>query len=166
MEDTSQDMNSKQSEDKLDEQMVANLIDLSDNTSMKNVYDKSLSNIKFCDDIGSQREESNAFQVLMSHSKPIQYKSLPQQSIEDIEFNKKSVDVKLKFKHKEKLIALANKKGYFKRKLADEEESERIERNIENRIKLFKHDNGKDDNIELPIKNNRQFSGSLLDYFR
>lgn len=168
MENISQDVNSKTNKNKLDEQVVMNLIDSSDEeTPLKNVHDESLSDVKFCDDIGFQREESNAFQVLMSHSKPIQYKSPPQQSIEDVKFNEKSSDVKeLKSKHKERLIALADKKGYSKRKLADAEESERIEQNIENRVKLFKCDNRKDDTTELSIKSNKQLSGSLLDYFR
>jgi len=89
-----------------------------DNT--KNINDRNLSNVEFCDEIDSQREESNAFQVLMNRSKPIQYKVLPQQSTEDVECKQKALDEakELKSKYKEKLIALADKKGYLKKKIA------------------------------------------------
>jgi len=130
------------------------------------------SNIEFHNEIGSQREESNAFQVLMSRSKPIQYKLPPQQPIEDIESKEKSDYVKeLKSKCKEKLIALADKKGYSKRKMMEIEEGEKIEKNIENRMKFFKSESKdniihkKDSSFELSIKTNKQ-SGNLLDYFR
>ncbi|XP_032669231.1 ATPase family AAA domain-containing protein 5 [Odontomachus brunneus] len=168
MENVSQDINSRTSKNKLDEQTVMDLIDSSNDIPMKNDDDshESLSDVKLCDDIGTQREESNAFQVLMSRSKPIQYKLPLQQSIEDVKLNEKSSDAKeLKSKHKERLITLADKKGYSKRKLADAEESERIEKSIEDRVKLFKRDNRKDDSTDLSIKSNRQLSGSLLDYF-
>ncbi|XP_011147806.2 replication factor C subunit 1 isoform X1 [Harpegnathos saltator] len=162
MKNISQDINNEIDKNK----QIVNLIDSSNDILMENIHDRGLSNAKFCDDIGSQREESNAFQVLMSRSKPIQYKSLPQQSVEDIECNIKSSDIKeLKAKHKEKLIALADKKGYSKRKLAETEEGEKIEKNIENRLKFFKGDNGNNDNSALSIKNNKQLSGSLLNYF-
>ncbi|XP_070152901.1 enhanced level of genomic instability 1 isoform X3 [Polyergus mexicanus] len=127
---------------------------------------------KLCNEVDSRREESNAFQVLMNRSKPIQYKELPQQSIEDIENKKKLDDVKeLRSRHKEKLIVLADKKGYLKRKIAEMEEGERIEKNIENRMRFFKSDVTDDitckrnDSIGLSIKNNKQQSGNLLDYF-
>ncbi|KAL6261962.1 hypothetical protein P5V15_007045 [Pogonomyrmex californicus] len=136
--------------------------------SNKSVIEINESNIEFHDEIGSQQEESNAFQVLMNHSKPIQYK--PQQPVEDIESKDKLDDAKeLKSKRKEKLIALADKKGYTKRKMMEIEENERIEKNIESRIRFLKGDNKsniihkKDNNIEL--KNNKQLSGNLLDYF-
>lgn len=160
------DMNSITGENKLDEQIVVDLIASSNDTPMKNIHDKSLLSAKFCDDVGSQREESNAFQVLMNRSRPVQYKS-PPQTTEDTECNEKSDAVKeLRSKHKDRLIALADKKGYSKRKLADAEEGARIEKNIENRLKLFKSDNGKVDSTELSVKNNKQLSGSLLNYFR
>lgn len=131
-------------------------------------------NTGFHNDIGTQREESNAFQVLMKRAKPLQYKSSPQQLVEMFESKEKLEDVKeLKSKRKEKLIALADKRGYSKRKIAETEEGQKIERNIENRIRIFKSDNkaqaaikDKDDNSELSIKNNKQLSGNLLDYFR
>ncbi|XP_050460172.1 uncharacterized protein LOC126856044 isoform X2 [Cataglyphis hispanica] len=127
---------------------------------------------KLCNEVGSQREESNAFQVLMNRSKPIQYKELSPQSIEDIENKEKLDDIKeLRSRHKEKLIALADKKGYSKRKIAEMEEGERIEKNIENRMRFFKSDvtddiaHKRNDSIGLSIKNNKQQSGNLLDYF-
>lgn len=164
MQNISQNVNSETNKSKLDGK-IEDLIDSFSDTSIKNIHKESLSNAKFCDDIGSQREESNAFQVLMSRGKPIQYKS--PQPIDNIECNEKSGDTReLKSKCKERLVALADKKGYSKRKLADAEEGEKIEKNIENRLKLFKSDNGKDDSTELSIKNNRQLSGSLLNYFR
>jgi len=156
-------------EQELNEQHIN--LDYSSNNSIINLNAEIESNIEFYNEIGSQREESNAFQVLMSHSKSIQYK-LPPQSIEDIESKEKSDYVKeLKSKCKEKLIALADKKGYSKRKMVEIEEGERIEKNIENRMKFFKSESKdstihkKDGNIELSIKTNKQ-SGNLLDYFR
>ncbi|XP_014472510.1 PREDICTED: ATPase family AAA domain-containing protein 5 [Dinoponera quadriceps] len=161
----SQGENGETHGNKLDEQIVVDLIDSSDDTPIKSVHDGGLANARFCDD-DSQREESNAFQVLMSRGKPIQYKTPPQQSVE-AECHEKSSEAKeLRSKRKEKLIALADKKGYLKRKLTDAEEGERIERNIENRMKIFKsNNNGKDDGAELSIKNNKQLSGGLLNYF-
>lgn len=129
-------------------------------------------NVEFCNIIGSQREESNAFQLLMNRDKPIQYKLLPQESMEDIKYKEKLDNIKeLRAKHKEKIIALADKKGYSKKKIAEMEESERIEKNIENRMRFFKSNIAddstpkRDDNIGFSIKNNKQ-SGNLLDYFR
>lgn len=137
-----------------------------------NLETGNASNAEFCNEIGSQREESNAFQVLMNRGKPIQYKSPPQQSMEDVECLKEKLDVKeLKSRHKERLIALADKKGYSKRKIAEMEEGEKIEKNIENRMRYFKSDTmgdityKKDDGIGLSIKNNKQQSGNLLNYF-
>ncbi|XP_072748662.1 uncharacterized protein Elg1 [Anoplolepis gracilipes] len=127
---------------------------------------------ELCNEIGSQRDESNAFQVLMNRSKPIQYKLLSQQPMENIENKEKLVDTKeLRSRHKEKLIALADKKGYSKRKIAEMEEGEKIEKDIENRMRFFKSDvtsdntHKKDSSIGLSIKNNKQQSGNLLDYF-
>jgi len=155
-------------ERKLNNQIVMNLNgSLNDNVNSKH---ETESNIEFYDEIDSQRRESNAFQVLMSHSKPIQYKSLPQQSIEDSENKEKSDLKEFRSRCKEKLIALADKKGYSKKKIAEMEEGERIEKNIENRIRFFKGENKsniyeKDNSFELSIKTNKQ-SGNLLDYFR
>lgn len=145
-------------------------IDSSPNNNVINFNDETESNIEFYNQVGSQREESNAFQVLMNRSKPIQYKLPPQQSIEDSESKEKSEKElkELKSKCKEKLIALADKKGYSKRKMAEMEEGERIEKNIENRIRFFKGESKsniihKSNSFEL--KNTKQ-SGNLLNYFR
>lgn len=161
-----------QNRKELSEQFIIDLDTSNDST--KNINEaKNVSNIELCNEVDSQREESNAFQVLMNRSKPIQYKELPQQSIEDIENKKKLDDVKeLRSRHKEKLIVLADKKGYSKRKIAEMEEGERIEKNIENRMRFFKSDvtdditHKRNDSIGLSIKNNKQQSGNLLDYFR
>ncbi|XP_011337691.1 uncharacterized protein LOC105279536 isoform X2 [Ooceraea biroi] len=147
------------------------ILDLDDDPSndAKNIDDKDTSNAELCNEAGSQREESNAFQLLMNRSKPIQYKSPLPQPVEEVELKEKITE--LKSKRKEKLIALADKKGYSKKKLAELEEGERIEKNIEDRMRVFKGDNKdnvthrKDENIELPLKNNKQHSGNLLDYF-
>jgi hypothetical protein len=148
------------------------IIDLDDNSNdAKDFDDENASEIYDIEshDADSQREESNAFQVLMNRNKPIQYKSVLSQPIEE-ELKEKIIE--LKSKRKEKLMILADKKGYSKRKLAELEEAERIEKNIEDRMKFFK-DNSKndvilkkDDNIELSLRNNKQVSGNLLDYFR
>ncbi|KYN10078.1 PREDICTED: replication factor C subunit 1 [Trachymyrmex cornetzi] len=152
-------------EQKLNNQIVMNLNgSLNDNV---NSEDETKSNIELCDEIGSQRKESNAFQVLMNHSKPIQYKS-PQQSIEDSENKEKSDSKEFRSRCKEKLIALADKKGYSRKKIAEMEEGEKIEKNIENRIRFFKGESKSNthekDSFELSIKTNKQ-SGNLLDYF-
>jgi len=152
-------------EKKLNEQIVG--IDISSSSVINDGP-----NIEFHDEIGSQREESNAFQVLMSRGKPIQYKSPPQHSIEDIESKEKSDYVKeLRSKCKEKLIALADKKGYSKRKMMEIEEGEKIEKNIENRIRFLKGESKsniihkKDNSFEVSIKNTKP-PGNLLNYFR
>ncbi|KAM0737079.1 Enhanced level of genomic instability 1 [Formica fusca] len=160
-----------QNRKELSEQFIIDLDTSNDST--KNINEaKNVSNVELHNEVDSQREESNAFQVLMNRSKPIQYKELPQQSIEDIENKKKLDDVKeLRSRHKEKLIVLADKKGYSKRKIAEMEEGERIEKNIENRMRFFKSDvtdditHKRNDSIGLSIKNNKQQSGNLLDYF-
>ncbi|XP_077278918.1 enhanced level of genomic instability 1 [Temnothorax americanus] len=154
-------------EDGLDEQIVDT--DSFPNNSVINFSDETESNVEHSE-IDSQREESNAFQVLMSRSKPIRYK-LPRQSTEDYENKDKSDNAKeLKSKYKEKLIALADKKGYSKRKMAEIEEGERIEKNIENRTRVFKGENKtnvihkKDNSFEASTKSTKQ-SGNLLNYF-
>ncbi|KAG5348082.1 ATAD5 protein, partial [Acromyrmex charruanus] len=152
-------------EQKLNNQIVMNLNGcLNDNVNSK---DETESSIEFHDEVDSQRKESNAFQVLMSRSKPIQYKSPPQQPIEDSENKEKSKEFRSRCK--EKLIALADKKGYSRKKIAEMEEGEKIEKNIENRIRFFKGENKsnileKDNSFELSIKTNKQ-SGNLLNYF-
>ncbi|KAG5314528.1 ATAD5 protein, partial [Pseudoatta argentina] len=152
-------------EQKLNNQIVMNLNgSLNDNVNSK---DETESSIEFHDEVDSQRKESNAFQVLMSRSKPIQYKSPPQQPIEDSENKEKSKEFRSRCK--EKLIALADKKGYSRKKIAEMEEGEKIEKNIENRIRFFKGENKsnileKDNSFELSIKTNKQ-SGNLLNYF-
>lgn len=155
-------------EKELNEQIVADTNNSPDN-SIINFNDETVkSDIEFHNEIGSQREESNAFQVLMSRSKPIQYKLPP---IEDIESKEKSDYAKeLRSKCKEKLITMADKKGYSKRKITEMEESEKIEKNIQNRMRFFKGESKnniqkKDNSFEVSIKNTKQ-SGNLLNYFR
>ncbi|XP_017759978.1 PREDICTED: ATPase family AAA domain-containing protein 5 [Eufriesea mexicana] len=118
------------------------------------------------DKIENIREESNAFQILMSRNKTGQCISpikLPQK--EEINI-KKSEECKEKLKHsKEKLVALADKKGYSKRKLIEMEEGEKIEQMIQNRIKFFKGEDKKDNSISTTVLNHKQPAGSLLNYF-
>lgn len=119
-------------------------------------------------EIENSREESNAFQILMNRNKVVQYASpikvLPQN--EEVN-SRKSEEYREKLKRsKEKLIALADKKGYSKRKLAEMEEGEKIEQIIQNRIKLFKGEEKKDSNMSTTILNHKQSGGSLLNYFR
>ncbi|CAG5093496.1 Similar to ATAD5: ATPase family AAA domain-containing protein 5 (Homo sapiens) [Cotesia congregata] len=88
------------------------------------------------------REEPNAFHVLMTRNKPgkiICTKKSTDEGEEDQLEIKNSQDLKSKLKqNKEKLITLADKKGYTKRKLREKEEEEIIEKQVENRIKMFK----------------------------
>ena len=113
------------------------------------------------------REESNAFQILMNRNKMVHcvspVKLFPQN--EEIT-NKKSEEYREKLKRsKEKLIALADKKGYSKRKLAEMEEAEKIEQMIQSRVKLFKGEEKKN-NLSTTVLNQKHSPGSLLNYFR
>ncbi|XP_076632832.1 enhanced level of genomic instability 1 isoform X1 [Colletes latitarsis] len=113
-------------------------------------------------------KESNAFQIIMSrNNKSIQ--QTPQirvlsQNKEIDAGNSEEYKEKLK-RSKEKLIALADKKGYSKRKLFELEESEKVERIIQNRIKAFKKEEKKD-NVRSTVLSQRQPQGNLLNYFR
>lgn len=113
------------------------------------------------------REESNAFQILMNRNKvshcvsPV--KLFPQN---EEATNKKAEEYREKLKRsKEKLIALADKKGYSKRKLAEMEEAEKIEQIIQSRVKLFKGEEKKN-NASTTVLNHKHSPGSLLNYFR
>lgn len=97
----------------------------------------------------SAREESNAFQLLMTRNKPIKYLTTKELTPEDeiLEIQKKE-ESKAKLKQtKEKIIILADKKGYSKRKLAEKEEDEKMEKILENRAKMFKKNPETDNNI-------------------
>ncbi|XP_043527422.1 ATPase family AAA domain-containing protein 5 [Frieseomelitta varia] len=112
------------------------------------------------------REESNAFQILMNRNKVVHcvspVKLFPQN--EEVT-NKKSEEYREKLKRsKEKLIALADKKGYSKRKLAEMEEAEKIEQMIQSRVKLFKGEEKKN-NLSTTVLNHKHSPGSLLNYF-
>lgn len=120
------------------------------------------------DGLESSQDESNAFQILMSRNKPSQNISLTKLFPQNEELcSRKSEEQKEKLKRsKEKLVALADKKGYSKRKLVEMEESDKIERTIQDRIKLFKGEEKKDSCVSATILNQKQPSGSLLNYFR
>lgn len=145
--------------------------DASINNTLKNkeVIDNiELIDINSNDKTESIREESNAFQILMSRNKTGQcispIKLLPQK--EEINI-KKSEEYKEKLKQsKEKLVALADRKGYSKRKLIEVEEGEKIEQMIQNRIKFFKGEEKTDNSISTAVLNHKQPAGSLLNYFR
>ncbi|KZC10574.1 ATPase family AAA domain-containing protein 5 [Dufourea novaeangliae] len=111
-------------------------------------------------------EESNAFQILMSRNKQIQNIShIKVLENEDVN-TKKSEEYKAKLKRsKERLIVLADKKGYSKRKLSEIQEGGKIEHIIQNRIKVFKEDEKKGNNVGATIFSQTQTCGSLLNYF-
>lgn len=123
-----------------------------------------------CADVAKvEREESNAFQVLMTRKKPVQYIVPTPMSPEDEELAARIArDSKIKIKeNRERLIALADKKGYSKRKLGETEEAERIERRLEKRAKVFRVNGRKDDEEEgSPPSGRRVMPGSLHNYFR
>ncbi|XP_066602918.1 enhanced level of genomic instability 1 [Prorops nasuta] len=107
-------------------------------------------------------KESNAFQILMTQSKPIHY---IEQNCSPIKSSEELFEVQKKLKScREKLTSLADKKGYSKRKLAELNEGNKIEKAIENRIKAYKVDN-KRNNLESPVNNQKHSSCSLLNYF-
>ncbi|KAG8038902.1 hypothetical protein G9C98_003209 [Cotesia typhae] len=88
------------------------------------------------------KEGPNAFHLLMTRNKPGKIvctkKSTDEAEEDQIEI-KNSQELKNKLKqNKEKLITLADKKGYTKRKLCEKEEEEIIEKQVENRVKMFK----------------------------
>ncbi|XP_063994819.1 enhanced level of genomic instability 1 [Diachasmimorpha longicaudata] len=107
---------------------------------------------------------SNAFQVLMTRSKPVQYLTQkPMSPEEEAAATKKNQEVKSKMRqNKERLTALADKKGYNKRKLAEAEEAERIEKRLENRAKVFKRLKKEEDTSG---NQNQRYSGGLHNYF-
>ncbi|XP_076242748.1 enhanced level of genomic instability 1 isoform X2 [Calliopsis andreniformis] len=112
-------------------------------------------------------EGSNAFQILMSRNKVTQQISPTKLTVPNEEVNiKKSEESKERLRRsKEKLIALADKKGYSKRKLEELEEGERVEQIIQNRIKILKMEGKKNDNENTPVLSQKQPPGSLLNYF-
>ncbi|XP_024938711.1 ATPase family AAA domain-containing protein 5 isoform X2 [Cephus cinctus] len=115
-----------------------------------------------------ERVESNAFDVLMTRNKPVELNPPPQLSPQEAEhLAKKGEETKTKLKqNKEKLTSLADKKGYAKRKLAELEESERIEKRIHNRTKMFKQEAKKDSSeIVNSSTGQRQNTHNLLNYF-
>ncbi|XP_076296984.1 enhanced level of genomic instability 1 [Lasioglossum baleicum] len=136
-------------------------------SSVKN-KDRDIGLITIDDKEDNNREESNAFQILMNRKKQSQSLSPSKLPPPDEATIKKSEEYKTKLKQtKEKLTALADKKGYSKRKLLEIEDGEKIERTIQNRIKSFTKDGKKNSNgdtnvvIQTPI----QHSSSLLNYF-
>ncbi|XP_043281457.1 ATPase family AAA domain-containing protein 5 [Venturia canescens] len=108
--------------------------------------ENSLAEINQC-----EREESNAFQVLMTRKKPVSYKSPPVPTLEEERKQEETIEEaknKLK-KNRKKLITMADKKGYTKRKINEIEEAEKIEKRLEKRAKIFKQisvDENKDRN--------------------
>lgn len=154
-------MENKISKKQLSKKIVLSVVD-SSSDDMEDVKNENVS----IDDT-REPEETNAFQVLMNRNKPIQYKSQMQQSLDDTENYEESDYIKAKkSKRKEKIVALADKRGYSNRKQAEAKESEKIEQAIEDRMRFYKSDVKNDGSNTLEIKNSKQLSGSLLDYFR
>ncbi|XP_078037453.1 enhanced level of genomic instability 1 [Augochlora pura] len=109
------------------------------------------------------REESNAFQILMNRKKQVHSLSPKKHAQTD---EAKSEEYKIKLKQtKEKLVTLADKKGYSKRKLTEIEEGEKIECTIQNRIKFFKKDATRESNEEATVVSQSQSCSNLLNYF-
>lgn len=97
----------------------------------------------------SPREETaNAFDVMMTRSKPARYKILQTPSPSEAELEVlKSKEYRITLEErKQRLIALADQKGYSKRKHAELEEAELIENKLKKRAKLFRRE---DDGGEL-----------------
>ncbi|XP_053981317.1 ATPase family AAA domain-containing protein 5 isoform X1 [Hylaeus volcanicus] len=109
-------------------------------------------------------EESNAFKIIMSSNKPMQRISPTKLPSPTDETTRNTEEYRKKIKRsKERLIALADKKGYSKRKLSEIEEGEKVDRIIQNRIKAFKMGEKKD-NVSTPVLTQRQPHG-ILNYF-
>ena len=147
---------------------VGNCVNL--NSTFRNSEDidvVDLISVNSSDNEDNNSEESNVFQILMNRNKPAQQASPTKLSPQSEEGNAtKSEEYKEKLKRcKEKLIALADKKGYSKKKLAEVEEGERIEQTIQNRVKAFTTEGKKDGNMSATVLSQKQPSGSLLNYF-
>lgn len=142
--------------------------DISLNSVFKNNNDIDIIDLQNTDSSDTNEyyhEESNAFQIIMSRNKPMQSPTkFLSQTEETNTTNSEEYREKLK-RSKERLIALADKKGYSKRKLLQIEEGEKMERIIQNRIKTFKREEKKD-NVGTSVLNQKQPHGNLLDYFR
>ncbi|XP_014209407.1 ATPase family AAA domain-containing protein 5 [Copidosoma floridanum] len=77
---------------------------------------------------------------------------------------------KIKTKHTEKLIDLADKKGYLKRKVREEEEAAKIEKRFEKRKKLFTESNKNSERIQCDEDTSKNDTpntkrNNLLNYF-
>lgn len=111
----------------------------------------------------------NAFAILMGHNKSLApcFVQMKQLSPPEAEGNvKRSAEYKEKLIGiKEKLEALADKRGYSKRKVAEMEESEQIEEMIKDRLKLFKGEKKKDNSTITSSLNQKQSAGTLFNYF-
>lgn len=159
----------KRAGDNLDNGSADNgsMVEMEDDSDGGNIFspkkvEKKDENGEKKDENGEKKESSNAFQVLMTRSKPIQY--LPPKPVSpEQEAEQKEAKAKLK-QNKDKLTALADKKGYSKRKLAEAEEAERIEKRLETRAKVFKRI--KRDEDQAPVNQNQRNSGGLHNYFR
>ncbi|XP_017890426.1 ATPase family AAA domain-containing protein 5 isoform X2 [Ceratina calcarata] len=118
---------------------------------------------------GKDECSSNAFAILMGHNKPVaqcpaaQTKFSPPDAKADA---KRSEECREKLKRtKERLEALADKRGRSKRKVAEMEESEKIEEMIKDRLKLFKGEKKKDNGAITTNLSQKQSAGTLLNYF-
>lgn len=146
---------------------IGNCVSL--NSTFRNTEDVvDLVSANSSDNEDNNSEESNVFQILMNRNKPVQQASPTKLSPQSEERNAaKSEEYKEKLKRcKERLVALADKKGYSKKKLAEVEEEERIEQTIQNRIKTFTAEGKKDHSMNTTVLSQKQPSGSLLNYFR
>ena len=140
------------------------------NSTFRNTEDIDiidLVSVNSSDSDDNNSEVSNVFQILMNRNKPVQQASPTRLSPQSDERNvAKSEEYKEKLKRtNEKLVALADKKGYSKKKLVEVEEAERIEQTIQNRIKTFTAEGKKDGNMNTTVLCQKQPSGSLLNYF-
>lgn len=132
-------------------------IQLNDIKNKKGIDNMNLLNIHSSDEIKSNHEESNAFEILMSRNNLIQYITPTKL------FNENESDVK---KSEEQLILsteklINEKRKCFKRKIS-EVESEKVEKIIQNPIKLLKKDGFEDTEVLYQ----KQPSSNLLNYFR
>ncbi|XP_076398232.1 enhanced level of genomic instability 1 isoform X2 [Megachile rotundata] len=123
----------------------------------------NLLNVQLSDEIKSTHEESNAFQILMSHNNLNQC-STPIKDLTENELNARKPE-----EHGEQFICstdrlINEKRKSLKRKIS-QIENEKIEKIIQNPVKFLKKEEKKDNSMDISVVGQKQASSNLLNYF-
>lgn len=143
---------------------------INNNVHLKDTYKNkkqnastNLLNVHPSDEIKSTPEESNAFQILMSHNNLIQC-STPIKDFTENELNPRKSE-----EHGEKFICSTEqmrneKRKGLKRKIS-QIENERADKIIQNPTKFLKKEEKKDSSVDTSALCQKQTSSNLLNYF-